>query len=209
MAAPLVGMKLLLTYRGLLNGQTVLNTFWYRLVVLGTELTVKDLLDNTNDKLNLPFGFRDTYASCLPSNHTIVESWLQVIKPVRLVRQSYTDGNTGDLLEAFSSNVQASITRRGELATKSAIGAVHIPIGGADDQYQVGILTNSALKTNLTSFADKMLDDIEVPDVGGAIWRPIVFNPTNTTYPNGHDVISTGVQSTVRVMRRRTVGLGI
>lgn len=106
---------------------------------------------------------------------------------------------------AGTANVAASISKRTETPGRRGIGRLQLA-GIQQIDYVAGILTSTAI-ARLVGLADAMKATVTVA-VGTTLLAPILFHgPGATTVFS--DVVDTQVQTTVRDMRRRTVGVGI
>lgn len=209
MAVPVVGDKYLVTAVGSLCNQTIMNTFWFRLVNVGAFATVISLYDAIHAVFNAGGGVGDLLNECYPGNLFYNYNWVQRVQPIRIMKNVYSVAETGSQNEAATANIQASIERRGEVAIKKAVGAIRIPIDGSDVNAANGLITNDTLKDALTALAAEMKLDLTGGALGTAVLRPIVYQPYNNPGGLGYEVVRTTVMDTVRVIRRRTVGLGI
>jgi len=132
----------------------------------------------------------------------------QWVSPIRYTPKLYTDatGFGENVNPALPQNVAAVLTKKAVVATRKGTGGVHFT-GLCDDDVLDGFLT-AARKTNMDAVAVQLS---QVADTGavlaGSKLTPIIGPQTEaSTAPTWTDWIS---QDTVRVMRRRTVGLGI
>jgi len=200
---------LLITLVSRYCGQICMNTYVYRcLVVSGNPPAVagmNKLLDFIDGGSNL----RSTLAGCMPQNCTIYNMWGQVIRPTRLRAIKRTIDSSGLFTETdgLTANVQASIERYGETANRRSVGAIRVPIGTDDSCFDDGELT-PAMKTALEAHAATMDDTFVISDTG---WQfraiPAVGLPKLDL--DLIDCVGTLVQDTTRVIRRRTVRVGI
>ena len=199
---------LLYTIRYSQAGQTFLNTahFKYTDNITGVD----DYATYANailDRFELAANIIADLADLMHPSITIVDHRIQQVHPVRLAPIIHTLGVPGLATgTALPTNTAAVVTKRSEFATRWGIGSWHQPG-----------LPSSAL-TSAGVMATTWLDDLElalagpltvafVPtamngEVNGVLWN--ITTPLRFT-----DVNSIQAQSTPRVMRRRTVGLGI
>lgn len=199
------GDRVLVSFTGTLLGQRIINTFLYRLESVPAETDYDATMDLFFAELNDAAGMIPAWLDCLPENITNTQAWLQVIRPARLRRKIYTVVGGGGRSIAQTSNIQASITRQGELAGRRSIGGVRIPLNDTGLDYENGVL-GLAMKNALQALADEMIETLEVGP-GAIRFIPQVGTPKPPL--NSFDLKDTFVQDTVRVLRRRTVGLGI
>lgn len=113
----------------------------------------------------------------------------------------------GTIAEPCSAqNVNATITKRTQYSGRNQVGSVHLP-GLADSEYESGLITTGA-KVFLDDFAREAKKTIAITaDTGryfACVWH------REETFPVWADQWKSWItQPEVRVMRRRTVGLGI
>lgn len=209
MAVPAIGQKYLMTFVGHLSGQTVMSTFWYVLDNIGVFTNVISLYAAIKDVVDDAGNLRDKYIACCPTDYILEQIWLQLIKPERIMKSVFTDGAPGTDQPAGTANVAAVITRRGEPATRNAVSTLHVPLAPTEDNMTLGQLAPTGVKTKLSLLAAQMLLPLEGGALAGAKLTPIVYQPRTGLPVNGHAIVRANVEGTVRVMRRRTVGLGI
>jgi len=195
--------------RGFLHGQEVITSWWYRNIVPGstidTIVVLDELIDYFNISNNPPYL---AYVACLPSDWTAGEVTAQQITPVRSVLRSKTSvpvaGGRG---AGTTPNVGSTVTKGTNLAGRSQIGSWHLP--GVATADMVGGYLQPALMLALGTFASKSLNVLTLP-VTFSQWEPILIHidPTGVTPPTGSLLTRAVPQETVRIMRRRTVGVG-
>lgn len=206
------------TLRGTLFNQTVMNTFHYRVDSGGGVLADgAAALSQMNDALGIPDSFYDTYQRVLPPQVVNIIADLQWIDPDRFVKRTFPVWPLGTgAFTATTPNLSAVLELRGDIADKRSIGTKHIPgLGGVA---VAGGLVQAALLADLEEFGQQA----RLPQtVGGRTMTPIVFGRARAAYTDKFGVLHPAigksyrpiteftVQTTARVMRRRTVGLGI
>jgi len=209
MAAAVLNQVYLVTLFGRLNNQTVLNTFMYKLSLVPAAQTVATAYGVINTALNPIHLLQDKFLAVAPDNYHLVRKYVQCIDPVRYAKGEFAvalDGYAGS--DANTCNLAAVITRRGEEANRRNVGSLHIPlpdpIGVAED----GEITDATYKGHLGELATEMLNPLQD---GLATWKfdPVLFNIKRGIGAPRIPIVGTAVQTSVRVMRRRTVGLGI
>lgn len=193
--------------RGELTGQTILNVFHYR---VDNQSTIDNIVDEVDQFLDdwAAIGdgsFMENFMDCQVSNYTQREISAQAIYPVRYVKRSVTTATVGDRGNAGSANLAAVITKRTNLSGRSKVGAVHIAgLTGADFN---GGLIQPGFKADLLTFGANIVAPVTA-SAGGGIYNPCIYH-RNIANPKTDLITGVVVQDTVRVMRRRTVGLGI
>lgn len=205
MAVQAVGDRILVTFVGRLLQQRTMNTFLYRVASVppGTDIGV--LAGFIYTELNTTGGLASRYLDCVPVNLSLEQIWIQTIAPTRYTKSIFTVGDVGSGGQADTANVQQSITRKGELAGRFSIGGIRVPCATTVDTITDGKLTTSALAA-LNALAGEMKETLSVAS-GTATLVPQVGTPPAPV--NSIDLVDTIAENTVRVIRRRTVGLGI
>lgn len=137
----------------------------------------------------------------------------QVISPTRRVKALYFDSNVGDLFNgAGTANVSAVFTKTTNLATdhtgapgKGQVGSLHL--GGIPyDKYADGEFTNAYFADLLQPIGDELEADWADATLAGL---DLVLYHTGTEPKTVDKVTNVEPRKTVRVMRRRTLGVGI
>jgi hypothetical protein len=194
-------------YVGECNGQTVMNIFHYR---VETQSSIADVGAEVL-VFRQAFGslgggsMLAAYLLCMPTNYTLTRVTAQPIYPTRYRRN--TQGNevagTGSAA-ALTSNLQASITLTTDLAGRNQNGGKRLLLPG--DGFLDGNLVDAQFDALGTLGAAMILP--VTAGSGGGIYNACLFHrpPSVGQYT---DITGFIVQRSVRVMRRRTVGLGI
>jgi hypothetical protein len=207
MADTTVGDIYLCTFRGSLAAQTILNTFAYRVATVDGNPTVSQIYDGLNAALDVAVnGLRSKFLDLMPSNYTSVSSIYQKIAPVRVASKTYeitSPGNFG--FTAATANLAGTITRRGEFANRRNVSSLHLPYA---DQ-ETG-LVNGLVSANWRVVASALETSMRTPVVlapTSTTMQPVIYN--RGAVPNFSPIVTTFSNTQLRVMRRRTVGLGI
>lgn len=203
-----VGDIALVTFRGRLFGQTVLNTFHYRWMnEFGTDPTdgpaqVLKLAQRAEDKLWLTH-----MKAFLRPDYQLDSIQTQVVYPTRRVFELYSvlEQGTNAVGPTLPPANTAVISRYGSLAGRGRTASLQLS----------GISTNDVLSGNLTDAAFLTLHGI-ANDVGDGLkavedvddaWLPINWSrvsPASLNY-----IRSADGQRSVRTQKRRVVGRGI
>lgn len=206
------------TIHSTLFNQVVMNVFHYRLDLAGGPVAAgAAFLSDFHDALNAGDGLYSTYADCLPPQVLNVTADLQWVDLDRFVKRTFFIAGTGTFTHVpTTANLSAVVQLRGNQADKRSIATKHIP--GLGGTAVAGGLVTAGLLAQLEQFADQAVLDVPV---GGRTMTPIIFGRARPSYVNKHGktipaigksyrVITTyALHNTARVMRRRTVGLGI
>lgn len=195
------------TYKGTLCGQTTLNTVHYRVSNPSTIPVVADEMDELANRFTAvgALDILTAYRGCLPDNMTVNYVRLQPVYPVRYRAVQKNIGLPGLADSSFVSNLQASITWVTELAGRNQTGGIRIPQGpnNVDNGKWLGAWQNVLM------LLGESLSSLVNAGQGGGSYLPVIYHRSVNAFPKYQDVTSFIVQDTVRVIRRRTVGLGI
>lgn len=201
-----LGAVLQITFVGRYCGQTTMNTYPHVVTAIPTpNVTYNAFAEALNVTWQGAGKLISTQRNCCPQNWEHVSLWVQQVRSVRMRAAKVPVGLIGMFTETdgLTANVQASIERFGELANRHEIGAVRIPIGTDDSCFDEGEIT-PALKTALELHGVQMA--ATTTSLGVTI-KPLVGLGA-PTYPVTL-VAGTEVKDTCRVIRRRTVRVGI
>lgn len=149
-----------------------------------------------------------TYLECLPDNYTMRIRSAQKIYPTREVMQSQSDALVGlwESGTALTGQLAGVITLRTEKAGRSQVSNKHI--GPAPDDGILNGQTTAAWRVPLDNLANAL--ETAITAANGAIYDPCIYHRGGDGAAAKSDLITSYVlQPTARVMRRRTVGLGI
>lgn len=214
-----VGWVLAATVRGAMNGQTTLTTWNYLVTEIAAGGVPSNILaiTNFNTEWQQPGDMQDDYTNAMPANWVMDAMEFQWIAPSRYRKITFPNGNPGggNPGDAHTSNLAVVITLNGEKATRRSISNKHLP-GIAQDDYLDGILGNPTLASMTVlaaqTQADIVADNVTYkPIIYGRFIAPFVKCGVNKPGQPELKTLVTGatVRNTVRVMRRRTVGVGI
>lgn len=192
---------------GKLFEQRVLTVLHYRVSIVSGVPNYFDEMNGLGTWFTNPgpVSFRDTFRACVPAEYTFQTVRVQAIFPTRFaaVRRVVNQAGTGD--STTTANVSQAITTSTIKAGRTQIGGVRLPL--ATTRSLNGSLTAAAL-TALDNFAAQLELPAEEP-VQGGLYSPVIFHRGPNVNPRWDDIINATPQTTTRVVRRRTVGLGI
>jgi len=198
------GDILLVTLVGVLEEQQILNTFHYGVsgisgapsqVAFGTEVFAK---------LNAAGELFEKFFDCCPPAYHCTYAWVQFLAPVRYQKQIFEVDVVGQFAKnANTANAASVITRRGALANKHNVGSLHIPYPNLDDAASNGVISD-ALKNPLDLLCAKVKFEYTLATLGQI--QPILWDGDGTA--SAVPITSAITQTTIRTMRRRTVGRG-
>lgn len=201
-----------MTVRGQLCGQTILTVVHWKADF--EEPVAMDLaLDSLNTAIREVDSIRDKYVAAAAQNFSLVELVLQMIYPVRFARFTYGFTEVGTQTgEAKTADLAAVLERSSFFATdrnlglsKGRYGNLHFaPVPGT--KIEEGIVDS----TYRTNFLGPLANVFTSPIIsaGAGNWIPVLYHahadPVSTTELNRWSI-----KAEARVMRRRTVGVGI
>lgn len=210
MAIPAVNDIYLITFQGRLSNQVIMSTFWYKMTQLGPEATVLDVYQTLRTQTTAGGALQAKLLNALPVSYGLEQVWFQKIYPTRIMKGVYIDNSVGAFAApADTANLAAVIERRAEKADRRSVSTLHVPLPNANTIGSEGIITDALYKNALDALALQMVQEIVGAGAVPSKFRPIVFNPRALQILTDREIVQCTTQTTIRVMRRRTVGLGI
>jgi len=208
MALAAAGDRVLVTLVSNLFSQRIMSTFTYGISSITGTPSQASLYTALHTKLTTAGELVPLYLECCGQELELFQVWYQTIYPLRYVKVVKTTGlglgnyATGDYTSA---NQAAVILRRGDFGNRSNISSLHVPLP-AGAGAQAGGMLGPDIETPLQDLAEWMALSVTTSGTV-ATFEPIINNGPN---PGDYTAITTTqVQSTIRTMRRRGVGLGI
>lgn len=202
-----VGDIYLASLVGQLDNQLVINTLTYLLSGIGGAPSTDDICNDMDMFFNTAIGMSSPYTRFLttqPTEYVLNQVWIQCISPTRVRKMVYTKNLAGlSLVSGKWANSAQVITRRGDLATRSNVGSMHLVLPSQDPGSN-GEISGGAL-TRLSAMAAWMTTSPTFPSGNGTV-EPVLYHRNKT--PNFTLITQAIPQLTVRTMHRRTVGLG-
>lgn len=203
------GDILLFTMKWRMAGQTLLNTCHYRYDAnVGPGDDFEDFAPAMTARLNAADNVIDSMLDVLSNDITLEEIRLQPVHPVRYAPYVLEVNKVGQVATpAVPVNCAAVFTKRSLLATRYGIGSWHQGgIPAAVYNRATGLFTFADLNVIATqlgnAFEGNFIPDGMTGFVHGILWN--YQTPLRIT-----DIAEITPQLSARVMRRRTVGLGI
>lgn len=203
-----VGASIKVTVRQTIWGQKIQNQFNYVVsTIVGTSQAQENVFEALHTKLTtllLPIA---QLQIALPPNCNIDDAvYQQRNSGVMSIRYIKPMGQPGlNLLDAATPNLACVIVRRGNIAKRTNISTIHVLLGG-EGAYSGGELSVGQLAA-MQALADSLPVSITTP-VGASTYT---FDPSIDPHMNAaqsQPLTNAQVTTTVRVMRRRTVGVG-
>lgn len=196
------------TLLGKFINEDIQNKFHYACIsVSGAAQSTQDVAAALQANFVAGAGLINLMRLLLPDEYLLTGVRYQVIAPVRQVAYPIVTSLAGlNGLGTTTGNIAFALTKRGDLAGRKNISTTHV-MGTTDAGItEEGKLTPQAmtLAQNIAAFMDNQVSIT----VGGVDYEfgPVIYHPTDPGNPT--PITSVIVQSTVRVMRRRTVGIG-
>lgn len=202
-----VGSIIEATFRGTLLGQTVMSVWHYAVTTVATEPSIaNELRDFLNTWDNaLVAGIRLGYVDCMPSNYTLRQSSAQLVSPTRSRKFFHTLNIGGNRTAAMVPNTAGVMTYQTDAGGRDQVGSKHLPIDPNVDAVDGNL--DVAYKNVLAILGARTTLPLLVVANGGE-YAPVLWH-RKKPQPSSSAIKDFIVQDTARVMRRRTVGLGI
>lgn len=196
------GAVLQTLFRGTLYGQDVMNTFHYVYdgPVIPSGLLALINISSVNATMQANMAL---WRDCVSADVIDMRIVVQWIFPLRF--RAFTTPmvpNIGNGGASLTANTASVVTLVADQASRHGIGNKHLP-GLPTGSLDNGFLTNGQVVSN-QDFGTAMASSI-LGFMGGAL-HPVIYNraaPASSLL-----VVGAEVNPTVRVQRRRTVGLG-
>lgn len=191
------------------EGQTMLNVLYFKAneAEVGSTYfeSLEKLIESVVSDLNTAIVARMT--PLMGPNAQVTNVQAQRVYPTRDVYRRQPLGEPGTHVDdCDATNVAAVIVKQSSVAGRGRSGTFHLG-GLGSTSYALGEMTNDAVGL-LTALGDS-LDDKQ-PGVGDTEqWIPGMFNASLGAPNNFTTIAATAPRKTLRVMRRRTVGVGI
>lgn len=194
---------------GNVNAQTVISVLHY---AVGSPSTIGDPQDEQQDFIGAIVGtgtnhFITEYLDCCSNQYTLEYVRAQFVANTRFRSTKETIGVAGTIgSDCNRQNTNGTITKQTQFAGRDQVGSIHMP-GIPDNAVIHGYLSaGQAVKYGL--LCDRLKLTV-TGLLGGGTYYPVIWH-RNITGPDNHDLVEQMFpQATSRVMRRRTVGLGI
>lgn len=207
MALP-VGTILEVTYRGTILGQTFMSVF--HTYVFGQSTTPNDFTELSNI-----LGYytdagvgsvRPAYSAATTQAAVLTSASIQAVAPTRMRRVTQPLNSIPGLrADTQVPNVQASLSFKTNFARRRDRGGMRLP--ASPDDAATGVWIGN-YTTSLQALADLLIVSLIEPG-GDGLYQPCIYHRDLQPPANRTDITAVIVEPTTRVIRRRTVGLGI
>lgn len=198
------------SFAGSVDGQRVLTTRHYtnRFSIpdsVSIALLMQGFLDSIQEgEVN---DLVTSYLAVCATDYLLTQVRVQVVAPTRIrfyQTPKAAAGTFAGLTQA--TNINGTITFQTQKAGRNQISTIHPP-ALAEGTYTSGLL-GGAIKTALSALGDKLTEPVALPGLLG-VWFPVIWHRKVAGIDRVDGIENYTVSDTVRVMRRRTVGLGI
>jgi hypothetical protein len=208
MSTVIAGDNVLVTFNGEVSGQRIMSTFGYVISSVTGSFDDSALAIAFQSAIAAAGKLEDAYLACCPSNYTRGLMWWQIIRPGRVIQRKLTmtsvGNNSGEI--ADTPNVAAVLLRRGDTANRKNISTLHVPSPTTSNWIDGGKWTVQALNA-LNPLCTEVGRVYSLTGGTTCTLSPSILNGPLSS--NVTPITAVSVMETVRVMRRRTVGLGI
>lgn len=198
-------------FLGQVNNQTTISVFNYVVSLITGSTLANDCADAINTRMTGAGGVAADALPVLPSNWSGAGVECQRVYPRvwRTVIRSQVwapDGTNASV--ANTSNVSQCITRRTNGAGRSQVSDLHLPCPTATAAIINGYLS-AAQQALLATYSVDLYQSFSVL-TGAVVLIPVIWHKAPPVAADYYDAVTgVKVQTTVRTMRRRGVGLGI
>lgn len=187
-----------------LAGQVILNIFHYKAegTVTDAKPELIELLDVVNSAGGNSIAEKMAQAQGLGLTY---DSWtVQLISPTRYLKMAKAPAYAGAEGEGTSMppNVAAVLTKKAEVSGRHGIGNMHL--GGVPKEQAVNGSWTAEYMLLLQALAATLPESITTTTI---TWRPVLIQRAQIS--SSVRFVEVQPQKTTRIMRRRTVGLGI
>lgn len=201
---------ILATFEGTCVGQRIMLTHTYRVAsITAPPFDERTVCENIAERMSAGGAniIEGPLLNAMPSNYTLTGIHVQKIWPVRFRRFSLPLAAAGAIANAaLSANVSTCLSMHSDEAGRSQVANKHVgPLATAVGWYTGGELT-AGYKAVLDALGAALLSDITAAGWYNIV--PTIFHRGDVV-PKWNDIVGLVREDTVRVMRRRTVGLGI
>ena len=204
-----VGSVFLMTLRMTWCNQQLRNVYHFRLDQNSNNRSIDVVATALHSVANTPAtGLYATHAALRDQDCVLNDVQIQAIDPARYVAIGFALNQAGAITTLSPNldtpNLAAVLTRRAVVATRRGVSSLHIPLAISTDTMANGSLTVAA-QTDLGDHGNAILSIGSLGD--GITMSSVIYHKAGNPLTN--DIESFFAETTVRTMRRRTVGRGI
>lgn len=187
--------------------QRCMNVFFYSVRGdLSADTDGATYLDAFLAEMEKPVSIMSAIKLAMAPNTTILQHSAQKVLPLRMTRRINPIGlsGTSSLGDCAAPNLSGVITKTVDRAKRGGTGSTHIA-GVPTGAVELGRLEET-YENALYSIAQRIASEID-PGIDLLKLQPVLGGlPLSVNAP---DITGYAVQNTIRVMRRRTIGVGI
>ena len=193
---------------GSLAGQRTRNVLhWVVESVTGPAIDMAAFSAGFDARLRAAGQLYDRIRQFAPNNLDLSTRTFQQIWPTRYIKETIVSAYTGaNVSPAQTANVAGVVTKFGEIARRKDIGSLHVVAPGLSPGATNGSF-DAANQTLLNAIALTIKADVLFTvTTTDFVLAPVIYHRTDPGNPT--PLFTAAARSTVRVMRRRTVGVG-
>lgn len=185
------------------NSQTLINTLHYKYSNAGGAPDYRDAMNELLNELQTAGDLEDDIAAAMHNTCTLIRWEAQPVYPSRFSKVTRTMNRAGARGgTALPQNVSAVITKQTDLATRYGRGTWHA----------VGLVTtdndNGKVSFGLNGVLDQIGQDIAFDRALATLGTMVPVIWVRGVPARATPITSYKVEDTLRIMRRRTVGVG-
>lgn len=203
--------RLRLLFCGTMDGSQIRTTFNYQLSdISGTTKPIFDVVTAFFTDVQWT-SLQAAFLAAVPSDYRLdYITWQWSQNNITYLQQRRQVNLVGSLDPAYTANIQTTIVRRPQQATREGVGAIRLPAPANTFTTANGELTQG-YKSIVQALADLMDDPIVcvVDGTGTFTFTPGTYRRTSPTFASFTPTFATFIQPEARIIRRRTARLGI
>lgn len=200
-----------LRVKGFVFAQQTISVFHYRVQTVPGGTDAITLSTAINTAVQAAGGVAAAMVPVLPSTYSGDQTENQRIFPKnqRTVIVSSNWAVAGTAGAADTANIAQVVTRRTSFAGRSQVSDIHIPVGTVPACITAGLLT-AGQKALLTAWAPQVYQNL-VLLAGTVSLTPVIYHRgvDPISFSVWDEITGFKVQTQVRTMRRRNIGIGI
>lgn len=197
-------------WEGLLCGQQLRTSLFFQCSkVPAAGGTIEDAAVALKDADSYA-SIRSAFLTCAPLNYTLVRETFQPRQQnVWYTKLVFPVGLPGARPAATAANRQATVVRRGIFASRKGVGGIRVPMSDAAGIAVDGVYVQ-AVRDMLDAFSETLRPNVATDEADPWIYKQGIMSTANDGItPLFSETFESFSQPEVRVIRRRTVGLGI
>jgi hypothetical protein len=201
---------LLMTCKGALHGQVIINTSHYTILNDAPSGPTGAQVLHLANIIGAGLGgnnFKRDLLAAAAEQYSLIEVWAQKIWPTREHTEKYDVGDSGTNPDVCNTtNVACSISRRSDSATRDGQGRWQFA-GVPDNALAQGNISTVWRSGKLDAFAQQLKTNV-TGTTFPITYVPVLYTPRVEPF-HYRLITSVVMQDTIRTMHRRTVQVGI